>query len=151
MNPYLITFFLAMTPVGELRASLPLAISVYKMPVEVAFLLSYLGNIIPPIFIILFLEPVSKFLSERSIFFKRFFDWIFRRTRAKSEIIERYEVLGLIIFVAIPLPLTGAWTGSIASFLLGMRPIRAIISVLLGVFIAGIIVTLSTLGVLSLF
>lgn len=151
MNPYLITFFLAMTPVGELRASLPLAISVYKMPVEVAFLLSYLGNIIPPILIILFLEPVSKFLSERSIFFKRFFDWIFRRTRAKSEIIERYEVLGLIIFVAIPLPLTGAWTGSIASFLLGMRPIRAIISVLLGVFIAGIIVTLSTLGVLSLF
>ncbi len=151
MSPYLIIFFLAMTPVGELRVSLPLAISVYKMPVEVAFLLSYLGNIIPPILIILFLEPISKFLSKRSLFFKRFFDWIFRRTRAKSEIIERYEVLGLIIFVAIPLPLTGAWTGSIASFLLGIRPIRAIISVLLGVFIAGIIVTLSTLGVLSLF
>jgi len=60
-------------------------------------------------------------------------------------------MIGLIIFIAIPLPLTGAWTGSIAAFLLGMKPKRSIISVLAGVFIAGIIVTLSTLGVLSLF
>lgn len=151
MNPYLTTFLLAMTPVGELRASLPLAILGYKMPLQMAFILSYLGNIIPPILIILFLEPISQFLIKKSIFFKRFFDWIFRRTRVKSKIIERYEMLGLIIFIAIPFPLTGAWTGSIASFLLGISPFKAIISVLIGVLIAGIIVTLSTLGILSLF
>lgn len=151
MNPYLTTFLLAMTPVGELRASLPLAILGYKMPLQMAFILSYLGNIIPPILIILFLEPISQFLSKKSTFFKRFFDWIFKRTRAKSKIIERYEMLGLIIFIAIPFPLTGAWTGSIASFLLGISPFKAIISVLIGVLIAGIIVTLSTLGILSLF
>ncbi|MBC7319384.1 small multi-drug export protein [bacterium] len=151
MNPYLATFLLAMTPVGELRASLPLAILGYKIPVEIAFLISYLGNIIPPILIILFLDPISQFLSKKSIFFKNFFDWIFRRTRTKSKIIERYEMLGLVIFIAIPLPLTGAWTGSIASFLLGMKPVRAILSVLIGVLIAGVIVTLSTLGIVSLF
>jgi uncharacterized membrane protein len=151
MNPYLTVFLLAMTPVGELRASLPLALLFYKMPVEVAFLISYIGNIIPPILIIFLLEPIYKFLSERFTFARHFFEWLFRRTRSKSSIIERYEMIGLIIFIAIPLPLTGAWTGSIAAFLLGMKPKRSIISVLAGVFIAGIIVTLSTLGVLSLF
>ena len=151
MNPYLTVFLLAMTPVGELRASLPLALLIYKMPVEVAFLISYIGNIIPPILIIFLLDPISKFLSERFAFARNFFEWLFRRTRSRSSIIERYEVIGLIIFIAIPFPLTGAWTGSIAAFLLGIKPKRSIISVLIGVFIAGIIVTLSTLGVLSLF
>jgi len=151
MNPYLTTFFLSMTPVGELRASLPLALLGYNMPVGIAFLISYIGNIIPPILIILLLGKISKLLSERFTFARRFFDWVFRHTRSKSKLIERYGTLGLIIFIAIPLPLTGAWTGSIASFLLGMNPIKSILSVLVGVFIAGVIVTLSTLGLLSLF
>ncbi|MGC8970697.1 MAG: COG2426 family protein [bacterium] len=151
MSPYLTTFFLAMTPVGELRASLPLALLVYKMPIGVAFLVSYIGNIIPPILIILLLGKISELISKKFTFAKHFFDWVFKYTRSKSNLIERYGTLGLIVFIAIPLPLTGAWTGSIASFLLGMNPIKSILSVLVGVFIAGVIVTLSTLGMLSLF
>lgn len=151
MNQYLTVFLLSMTPVGELRVSLPVALLVYKMPLEVAFLLSYIGNIIPPLLVVFLLGPVSEFLRRRYKIFDRFFNWLFSYTRGKSEMIERYKMVGLIIFVGIPLPFTGAWTGSIASFLLGISPFKAILSILIGVFIAGVIVTLSCLGIISIF
>jgi len=151
MNQYLTVFLLSMTPVGELRASLPVALLVYKMPLEVAFLLSYIGNIIPPLLVIFLLGPVSEFLRKRYKIFDRFFNWLFSYTRGRSEMIERYKMIGLIIFIGIPLPFTGAWTGSIASFLLGMNRFRSILSILMGVFIAGVIVTLSCLGIISIF
>jgi uncharacterized membrane protein len=140
-----------MTPLGELRVSLPVALGIYKMPLQTAFIISFLGNMVPPILILLFLDSLSKFLMERSDFFKRFFDWLFSRTRAKSSPIERYEAIGLAIFVAIPLPITGAWTGAIAAVLLGVKFLRAVISIAIGVLIADIIVTLSILGIVSLF
>jgi uncharacterized membrane protein len=151
MNPYLSTFFIAMTPLGELRASLPVAIGIYKMSWQSAFIISFFGNMVPPIFILLFLEPLSRFLMERSGFFERFFNWLFSRTRSRSTTIERYEAIGLAIFVAVPLPMTGAWTGAIAAVLLGIKFFRAVISIGIGVLIADIIVTLGTLGVISLF
>jgi len=116
-----------------------MAIQVYKIPWIEAFILSFIGNIIPVAPALLLLEPVSNFLMRYTVF-NKFFTWLFERTRKKSDIIEKYETLGLMIFVAIPLPLTGAWSGCVAAFLFGIRFWYAFIAISLGVFIAGVIV-----------
>jgi len=81
----------------------------------------------------------------------KFFDWWFTRTKKRSKIIEEYGTLGLILFVAIPLPMTGAWSGCVASYLLGMRLRYAFPAIALGVIIAGIVVTLTTVGIIKIF
>jgi uncharacterized membrane protein len=110
------------------------------------FLLAVLGNMIPVPFILLLLGPVSSLCMKVPIG-KRFFEWLFARTRRKTADIEKYETLGLTVFVAIPLPVTGAWTGAMAGWLLGLSFPHAMISIFLGVLIAGVIMTtLSLLG-----
>lgn len=110
------------------------------------FILAVIGNMIPVPFILWLLAPLADFCSRWRIG-KIFFDWLFARTRRKSAEIEKYETLGLTIFVAIPLPATGAWTGAMAAFILGMSFRHAMVSILLGVLIAGIVMTiLSLLG-----
>jgi uncharacterized membrane protein len=76
---------------------------------------------------------------------RRFFDWLFARTRRKSAGIEKYEALGLTLFVAIPLPMTGAWTGAMAGFLMGIPFWKSLLCNLLGVLLAGGIMTLLSL------
>jgi uncharacterized membrane protein len=111
-----------------------------------AFLLAFIGNLLPVPFILLFLRSIVKLLSRIDLF-RRFFDWLFTRTQRRSASIQKYERIGLMIFVAVPLPLTGAWTGAIIAVLVGMPFWRAFISIALGVLIAGVIVTcLSLLG-----
>lgn len=110
------------------------------------FLWAVLGNMLPVPFILLLLGPVSALCMKIPIG-KRFFDWLFARTRHKTADIEKYETLGLTIFVAIPLPATGAWTGAMAGWLLGMSFAHSMLSIFLGVLIAGVIMTaLSLLG-----
>lgn len=110
------------------------------------FLWAVLGNMIPVPFILLLLGPVSALCMKVPIG-KRFFDWLFARTRRKTASVEKYQTLGLTVFVAIPLPVTGAWTGSMAAFLLGLSLPHAMISIFLGVLIAGVIMTtLALLG-----
>jgi len=99
---------------------------------------------IPIPFILLFLGPVSRFLMRFPVG-KRFFDWLFARTRKKTAEIEKYETLGLTVFVAIPLPATGGWTGAMAAFLLGMKFNHSMWSIFLGVVIAGVIMTVLSL------
>ena len=112
----------------------------------VVYVFAVLGNMLPIPFLLLLLGPVSRFLMR----FKSgriFFEWLFRRTRRKTAKLEKYETLGLTIFVAIPLPVTGGWTGAAAAFLMGMRFHHAFLSILLGVMIAGVIMTaLAVLG-----
>lgn len=129
----------SMLPILEVRGALPLAVQIYGMHWFEAFVLSVIGNIIPVIPILLLLGPVSKYLM-RYPFFDKFFKWLFEHTRKKSDIIEKYETLGLMIFVAIPLPMTGAWSGCIAAFLFGIRFWYAFAAISLGIFIAGVIV-----------
>jgi uncharacterized membrane protein len=101
---------------------------------------------IPVPFILLLLGPVARILRRLPIF-DRFFEWLFERTRRRSDTIKKYEELGLILFVAIPLPVTGAWTGSLAAFLFGLRFWMSFFCALAGVCIAGVIVTsFSALG-----
>jgi uncharacterized membrane protein len=108
------------------------------------FLWAVLGNMIPVPFILLLLGPVSALCMKVPIG-KRFFDWLFARTRHKTASVEKYETLGLTVFVAVPLPVTGAWTGAMAAFLMGLSFPHAMISIFLGVLIAGVIMTVLSL------
>jgi uncharacterized membrane protein len=142
------TFILAMLPISELRGAIPYAITVGEMSWQKAYVIAVLGNALPVIPILYLIGPVSDWLRRFPIF-DRFFTWLFARTRRKGELIERLEVIGLMLFVAVPLPVTGAWTGSLAAFLFGVRKRWAIPAVLAGILIAGAIVTLATQGVIN--
>jgi uncharacterized membrane protein len=141
------TILIAMAPIGELRVALPLALTMFKLPVWEAYFASVLGNMIPVLAIAFFLEPISVFLSEHSDFFKNFFEKLFHYTRKKhSKKFEVFEEIALIAFVAIPLPMTGAWSGMLAAFVFGIPPKKSIPLILLGVMIAGLIMILVTKG-----
>ncbi|MBE0428916.1 MAG: small multi-drug export protein [Thermoleophilia bacterium] len=141
-------FILAMTPIGELRAALPVALQHYKLGLPLAFAVSIIGNLVPVVAIVFLLNPVQRFLSRHSRLFAIFFEKLFARTRRKhSRRFERFEEMALISFVAIPLPVTGAWTGALASFVFGIPPRKAIPLIALGVTIAAVVVTLLTLGI----
>ena len=136
-----ITVIIAALPVSELRGSIPVAYLVMKMPLPKVLLLSYIGNMLPVIPLLLLLEPVSERLRRFHVW-RRFFNWLFERTKKRAEIVQRYEALGLMLLVAIPLPMTGAWTGCIAASLFKIKFRYAFPAVLLGVIIAGVAVTL---------
>jgi uncharacterized membrane protein len=152
MSPEILTFLLAASPISELRGAIPVAIGIYQFPIVKALSIAIVGNLLPIPFILWGLEPFSKWLRARSKPADRFFAWLFARTRTRFvKTYELYADLGLAIFVAIPLPITGAWTGAVAAFLFGIPPKRALPFIALGVLGAATIVTLSTLGVLRLF
>jgi uncharacterized membrane protein len=127
-------------PVLELRGALPVAINVFHMPWYRAFFLAIIGNLLPVPVLLLFLDSLAGMISRVEIG-RRLVNWVFERTRRREEAIERYARIGLMLFVAIPLPITGAWTGSIAAFLLGLKFRYAFLSIMAGVVIAGAIVT----------
>jgi|UniRef100_A0A7V3VUE0 uncharacterized membrane protein len=140
ISPELAVFITSMIPIVELRGALPLAINLFHIPWYEAFFLSFIGNILPVPFIFLFLKPLTDLLCKIP-FFKRFFDWLFKRTRGKGSAIEKYEEIGLLVFVAIPLPGTGAWTGALLAYLMALDFKKSFLFISLGVFAAGIIVT----------
>ncbi|MBU4483339.1 MAG: small multi-drug export protein [Actinobacteria bacterium] len=143
LSPRIATFFTAMIPIGELRASIPIALSAYGMNVFETYIISVLGNMIPVAAILWILEPVSKFLMNRFKIARRFFTWLFNYTRRRhSKRFEKYEGYALAGFVAIPLPITGGWTGALIAFVFGIPPKRAVLHILIGVLMAGVIVTI---------
>jgi uncharacterized membrane protein len=142
----LVVVIISMLPILELRGALPIAINVFQIPWYYAFPLALLGTMIPVPIILLFLESIIKILNKIPLG-EKIVTWVLERTRRRSEVIQKYEKIGLTLFVAIPLPVTGAWTGSIAAVLLGLRFSHAFIAILCGSIIAGTIVTcLSLLG-----
>lgn len=145
-------FLLSALPISELRGGIPLGIGVFRLNPWLVFSVAILGNLAPVIPILLFLEPISNWLGKKSSFFKNFFQWLFERTRKKhSDKMERFGALGLAIFVAIPSPGTGAWTGCLIAFLLGMRFRYAFGAIVSGVIGAGILVTTVSLGFFNIF
>jgi uncharacterized membrane protein len=138
-------------PISELRGAIPVAMGIYGMGPFEAYSLSVLGNLIPVIPLLLFLEPVSEYLRRYRIF-DVFFTWLFSRTRKNhSENFEKYGLLALTLFVAVPLPVTGAWTGCAAAFVFGVRFKHSFPAIAAGIMIAGIIVTIVTMTGMSLF
>jgi uncharacterized membrane protein len=146
LSEELITVLLAMLPVAELRLAIPIGITVFNMPWYEAFGLGILGNLIPVPFLLLFFDGVSRLVQKVPIG-KKFIDWLLTRTARHTGSIQKYKFAGLAVFVAIPLPFTGAWTASLLAYLLGLKFWPSFLSIVLGVIGAAVIVTiLSLLG-----
>lgn len=144
---WLIVLLAAALPVSELRGAIPLAIGVYGYDPWQAYLLAVLGNLLPVVPLLLFLGPVSDWL-RRFTFWDKFFTWLFSRTRRKYiREHESFSLTALALFVAVPLPVTGAWTGCAIAFLVGFRFWPAFVAISAGVLLAGVIVTATVLGV----
>ncbi len=139
---------LSALPITELRATIPWALA-EGMPVARVLILTIIGNMLPVVPLILILGPLSKYLRQFP-FLEVVFQKILLQTRRKGSDIQRYGTLGLMLFVAMPLPGTGAWTGAILTWLLGLPLFPSACAICLGVVIAGIIVTLTSIGVIRL-
>ena len=142
-DPRWITFLLAMTPIGELRVALPWGITFGEMQWYEAYLWAVAGNFIISIPIVLLLGPISRFLMRWSPG-EKFFNWLFARTRRKGKMIETWEFFGLVLFVGIPLPVTGAWTGAAAAFLFGLPHWKSFLAIFMGLLMSATIVTIIT-------
>ncbi len=143
---WLTTVIVGALPISEVRGAIPLAVGVYGFSPAEAYLLSVLGNLLPVIPLLLFLGPISDYLRRFKIG-DRFFTWLFARTRRKYlQDHENFGLTALAIFVAIPLPMTGAWTGCAVAFLLGFRFWPAFAAIAAGVLLAGAIVTATVMG-----
>jgi uncharacterized membrane protein len=145
----LLVFLLGALPISEVRGAIPAGLA-FGMPLAKTLLFSITGNILPIVPMLFFFEPVSNQLRKFRLW-KGFFDWFFERTRKKSDIIQKYEALGLAIFVGIPLPMTGAWTGCVAASMFKIKFRYAFISIACGVFMAAAIVTVVCLCGKSVF
>ncbi len=136
-------------PFSELRGGIPLAIYLGLPPTE-AFLLAILGNLLPIPFLLMFLEKIDRIVIRWEPL-ARIYLKVVERIERKKIIVERYGYLGLLMFVAIPLPMTGAWSGSLLAFLLRLNKTKSLIFITIGVLIAGILVLSASLGVVSIF
>ncbi len=145
LNPQLVVFLVAMVPIVELRGAVPIGNNLFNLPIWQTLILSIIGNMLPILLVLLLLKKMINLLGDIPIF-RSFFEWLFKRTKSKSGLIARFEFWGLVIFVGIPLPMTGAWTGSVAAVLLAMPYWRALLGIFLGVLIAAaIVISLSLL------
>jgi uncharacterized membrane protein len=128
-----------MMPVIELRGAIPLGISLGMSPLETCAV-AVLGNLVPVVPVMLFLRYAASWL-RRFASVRHATDWFFTRTRARSRIVQKYGPIGLVLFVAVPLPSTGAWTAAVAAFLFGIGIRKAFAAISLGTVLAGVIVT----------
>lgn len=143
---YIITFFISMTPVIELRGAIPFAVGALHLSYFEAFMVSLIGNIVPIYFIVKYIGPIFDFLGRFKIF-KKIIDWSSNRAIKKieeSNRLQNYTAFGLFIFVAIPLPGTGAWIGSLIANFLHIPLKKAFWPIALGVFTAGVIILSAT-------
>jgi uncharacterized membrane protein len=145
----LAVFVVSMLPVFELRGGIPVGYAMGMSKPLMIYLFAVAGNFVPVLPILLFLGPAERLL-RRFKTMDRFFDWLFRRTVSRSRLIQKYQSLGLILFVAIPAPMTGAWTGSVAAYLFKLPLRMAIPCIILGILIAGTVVTLVSQGVITI-
>ena len=144
----LLTFFISTLPVIELRGGLPAGVAM-GLPIPAAFLAALLGNILPVPFAILFIRPLFRWVRAHIPALGSFVTKLETKAYAKSKNIKKYETWGLLLFVAIPLPGTGAWTGALIASILNMRIKRAVPVIFFGVVIAGLIMTVLTYGAVT--
>ena len=143
---YIITAIIGMVPIIELRGAIPIGVFTFHLNYLESFICSFIGNIIPVYFIVKYIKPVFNFLGRWKIF-KIIIDWASERATKKieeSEKLQNFAALGLFLFVAIPLPGTGAWVGSLIANFLDVPPKKAIPPIIAGVLTAGIIILILT-------
>ena len=150
MNSYLALFFMSMLPVIELRGSVPVGIAQGLEP-WLVWLVCVLGNLVPVPFIMLFIRAIFDWMEKRGGLLERIVIRLKTKADRAAQKVYKYELLGLCLLVAVPLPGTGAWTGSLVAALLQIRFKTAIPVIILGVCIAGVIMLVLSCGVDALF
>ena len=145
---YVYVFLISMLPIVELRGAIPVAFAL-KLPMVTSFLVSVLGNLLPVPFILLLITPICRFLKKTKLFawFPRLVE---RKVEKNREKVMKYASFGLFLFVAVPLPGTGAWTGALVASFLDFRFRDALISIIAGVIVAGVIMSAVSYGLLGL-
>lgn len=141
----IITFLISMVPIFECRAAIPTGVAC-GLPTALVFFVSALGNFLPVPFIILFIRKVFDWLRRKSVHLEKFVTRLENRAAGKAEKIRNYSAIGLILFVGIPLPGTGAWTGSLIAAMLGIKMRHAIPAIIAGILLACVLVTFLSLG-----
>ena len=145
-----ITLIISMLPIIELRGAIPIGVTILGLPVHTAAIVSVVGNLIPVPIIIIFVRKVFGWMRKKSRRLGIIVDKFESKAMSKGAKLYRGELIGLMIFVAIPLPGTGAWTGSLIAAILNRRLKAALPAIGIGVIIAGILVTGLTYGFASL-
>ena len=146
----LCVFFCSLLPIIECRGAIPLGFAL-GLPWWQTFLLSVAGNILPVPFILLFIRAILNYLTKSKIkLFYRFGNWLEAKVEKHKGRIERYSYLGVLIFVAVPFPGTGAWTGTLIASVLRLDPKKTFIAALGGVLIASTIMTILSAGIFTL-
>lgn len=149
---WLATILMAMTPVGELRLALPVAVLAFHFPVWKAVLLSVIGNAIPPMIILLFAKRFHEYVDKKSgILSKGWLKVLHRAQKKFAGDYQKYGLVGLLLFVGIPLSFTGAWTGALGAFVFGIPFRKAWPFVLGGIIISSFLTLLITVGADKIF
>lgn len=148
MKAFLYTLVCSMVPIVELRGGIPLGVA-QGLNYPEAIAAAIIGNIIPVPFIILFIRRIFAFLRKHFPFMNRLIDKLEKKAHLKGRTVKKYQFWGLVLFVGIPLPGTGAWTGALIASFLDMRLKDCILPILIGVIIAAAIITMITVGVFS--
>lgn len=145
LSPESVVFFISMLPLLELRGGI-LAASFLQVDYIRGALICLVGNIIPIPFILLFITPVFDRLKKTKLF-KPVVEWLEKRAMGKSDQIQKYEFIGLLLFVGIPLPGTGAWTGALIAALMDIKLRKAVPAIFLGIVLALCIMSIIGYGI----
>lgn len=145
---YLVMFIISLMPILELRGGL-IAASLMNAPMWTSFLVCFIGNILPIPFILWFITSIFEYLKKKGKRLGKLVEKIENKANSKKDQIERLKYLGLVLFVGIPLPGTGAWTGCLIAALLGMDKKKSAIAAIVGVIMAGIIMLIFSYGILG--
>lgn len=146
MHPYLKVFLLSLTPVGELRLSVPMGILAFKLPWLEVFLISIIGNILPAIIILVLFEYMDHHFRKIALI-DALYTRLIDHSMKKKKLLAILGYIGLLIFVAIPAPGTGAWTGAFLAGLLGFKRFISLIAIFGGLIVSATIVTLTSMGI----
>ena len=146
---FAMTFLIAMIPVLELRAAIPAGV-IAGLNIQTVLAAAIMGNLLPIPFIIVFIRKIFKWMQSKSPWFANIVAKLEAKADKKKAQVLKYEFWGLMLFVAIPLPGTGAWTGALIAAMLDMQLKRALPAIAVGVLTAAIIVTAATYGVAAL-
>lgn len=146
---FIFTVLVSMIPVVELRGGIPFGVAA-GLSVPVAYLAAVIGNLLPIPFIIVYIRRIFQWLRRHFPKLNNMVDALERKAHLKGRLVTKYKYLGLAIFVAIPLPGTGAWTGALAAAFLDMPLRKAIPSVTIGVLVAGMIISILTFGIANI-
>ena len=146
----LCVFFCSMIPIIELRGAIPLGAAL-GLPIWQSYLFSIVGNMLPVPIILLFVKKVLEFMSKcRVKFFNKVANYIYAKAEKNRARIEKYSFWGVALFVGIPLPMTGAWTGSLVAAMINMKFWKAMLSALVGVLCAGVVMTIISYGIAAI-